>query len=807
MSIQNPDIKNKKCFHCGEDCTENSYRLDEKYFCCNGCKTVYELLNENNLSNYYTIMDMPGVSFKGVHSKRFDFLDDDEVISKLVDFKNEEIVIINFYIPQMHCSSCIWLLENLFKLNPGISNSNVDFLKKNLEVKFSHNKISLKEVVELLASIGYEPNIQLDSLDKPKRQINKTLFYKIGIAAFCFGNIMLLSFPEYLGINIADVYYQKLFGYLNLVLAIPVFFYSASGYFTSAFKGLKKKIVNIDVPIAVGIIILFTRSSFEVLTNSGAGYFDSLTGLVFFLLIGKLFQEKTYEFLNFERSYKSYFPLAVHVKVNETEKAVPVSNLKMGDRIIIRKSEIIPADAILFKGNGNIDYSFVTGESKPVQKVLGELIYAGGRQLDNVIELEVVKEVSQSYLTQLWNNDTFKKKTESYFSEFSNKVSKYFTFAILLIAFAASLYWMQFDTGKALNVLTAVLIVACPCALALSIPFTLGNSMRILGRNKFYIKNTGVIEKISKISSVVFDKTGTITKPGEAKIDFIGPELNPFQKEIIKSLVSVSTHPLSNAICNYLQVGKTYEVDDLIEHAGKGLEGNVLGNFVKIGSLNFVKEDFVDDNRTDSDESNDISSQVYLSINNQILGYFNISNSYRSGFGNIVEYLGSKFNLSILSGDNESEKENLNKIMGKHADIRFRQSPSEKLAYIKSLQRTNKKVLMFGDGLNDAGALAQSEVGIALTENVSYFSPACDGILDASGFNKIPKFIEFSNISIKIIYLSFVISFLYNLVGLSFAIEGMLSPIVAAILMPLSSISVVTFATLSTNYMAKRKGL
>ena len=270
-----------------------------------------------------------------------------------------------------------------------------------------------------------------------------------------------------------------------------------------------------------------------------------MTGLVFFLLIGKVFQEKTYSYLNFERSYKSYFPLAVHVKNGENEISVPVSKLKVGDRILIRKNEIIPADSILFKGNGSIDYSFVTGESKPVQKVLGELIYAGGRQLDNVIELEVVKEVSQSYLTQLWNNDTFLKKSESNFENFTNKVGKYFTLVILLIAFIATAYWMQYGTGTALNVLTAVLIVACPCALALSIPFTMGNSIRIFGRNKFYLKNISVIEKLSGIKTIVFDKTGTITETGKANIKFIGPELNPFQQEIINSLVRNSTHPLS----------------------------------------------------------------------------------------------------------------------------------------------------------------------------------------------------------------------------------------------------------------------
>ncbi len=807
MSISGLSIKNKKCFHCGEDCTTDNYQVGFKNFCCAGCKTVYELLNENNLGNYYTIIDAPGISFKGIQSKRFDFLEDEEVIIRLSEFKDDKLTIVNFYIPQIHCSSCIWLLENLYKLNPGISFSKVNFLKKELEVKFYHNKISLRELVELLASTGYEPVIQLDSIEKKKPKINQQLYYKIGIAAFCFGNIMLLSFPEYLSIDIHETFYRTLFGYLNFILALPVFFYSASDYFTSAYKGLKKKIVNINFPLALGILILFVRSAFEIITQTGAGYFDSMTGLVFFLLIGKIFQEKTYAFLNFERSYKSYFPLAVHIKEGGKEKSIPVSKLKVGDRIIIRKNEIIPADSILFEGSGNIDYSFVTGESKPVQKVLGELIYAGGRQLNSAIELEVIKEVSQSYLTQLWNNDSFLKKTESNFVSFTDAVGKYFTLTILLIAFISAAFWLQYSTASALNVLTSVLIVACPCALALSIPFTLGNSIRIFGRNKFYLKNISVIENLAKIKAVIFDKTGTITETGKTNVRFIGPALNPFQKEIVKSLARNSTHPLSRAVYDHLDGNKIYEIENYEEHTGRGIQGFVLGNLVKLGSLNFVKEDVSDGPDSTLYNSDEFGSQVYLSINCNILGYFNISNYYRRGFEQVAGELSKKYGLSVLSGDNENEKENLEKYLKPATQIFFRQTPGDKLNFVKKIQASAKKVLMFGDGLNDAGALAQSNVGVAVTENISYFSPACDAILDAAAFEKIPSFLEFSKTSIKIIYASFIISFLYNIIGLSFAIEGLLSPVVAAILMPLSSVSVVSFATIATNFMAKRRGL
>ena len=800
------EIKNKLiCYHCGDICTDDSIFIHDKYFCCNGCKTVYEILNENQLCNYYTLDQNPGISPKINVVRKFDYLNDETIINQLIDFRDENITAVTFIIPQMHCSSCIWLLENLFKINPLINQSKVDFLKKTLNVRFHNQKISLKEVVELLASLGYEPNIQLDNLDKKgsRNKLDKHLLFKIGIAGFCFGNIMLISFPEYLSINPSEVFFRKFFGHLNLLLSLPVFFYSASDYFISAYKGLRKKIVNIDFPISLGIAVLFFRSAYEILTYSGAGYFDSLSGLVFFLLIGKLFQNKTYDALNFERDYKSYFPIAVTVKFGQEEKSKPLSNLKIGDRILIRNNEIIPADSILFNGEGFIDYSFVTGESKPVEKVSGELIYAGGRQAGGLLELEVVKEVSQSYLTQLWNNDSFNKKNESQFTDFSNSVSKYFTAAILLIALVSAAFWFTSGIAASLTVFTSVLIVACPCALALSIPFTFGNTIRIFGKNKFYLKNSAAIEELSKIDEIVFDKTGTITETGKAAVNYVGTELNEFQKEMVKSLVRNSTHTLSKRIYDSIETDKVFNVSNYMEISGKGLEGIVLGSKIKLGSKNFV----INDDEFSSEKSEIVNSLIFLSINDEVLGYFAVSNSYRSGLDKTMKTLAENYSLYLLSGDNNSEIVNLKKYFPNEEKLFFNQSPASKLEFIKNQRLKNKNILMIGDGLNDAGALSQSNIGISVTDNIHSFSPACDAILQGSKLNMIDKFIQFAKTSTKIINISFVISFLYNIVGLSFAVQGMLSPIVAAILMPISSISVVIFVTSSTNYFARKRGL
>ncbi len=801
------DLKEKVfCYHCGDECKDVCISVEEKFFCCNGCRTVYEILNQNNLCNYYTIEKFPGKSPKEFYSKVYDYLEDENIIKQLNNYSDDKISIVTFTISQMHCSSCIWLLENLYKMNDGVSQSEVNFLKKELTVRYYHKKISLKELVLLLVSIGYGPQIQLDSLEQKKdSSSNKKLYYKLGIAAFCFGNIMLFSFPEYLSINVTDIFFQKFFGYLNLILALPVLFYSSSDYFISAYKSLKRKVINIDFPISLGISVLFLRSAIEILTHTGAGYCDSMTGLVFFLLIGRLFQQKTYQSLNFERNYKSYFPLSVAVRKDNREISKPISSLTVGDRIVIRNNEIIPADSLLFAGSGNIDYSFVTGESKPVNKVMGELIYAGGRQQGEVLELEVVKDVSQSYLTQLWNNTSFKEKSESDFTRLSNRISKYFTILVVLIAVISSLIWIPINFGIALNVFTAVLIVACPCALALSTPFTLGNTLRIFGKNKFYLKNTSTIEEMAKVNEIVFDKTGTLTKVNSSEIEYIGKELNDFEQEILKTLVGNSSHPLSRKIYSFLKGKERFDINKFNEKTGEGIEGVILGNRIRVGSLDFISNQ--NNINPAFERIKSLGTRVYLSMNEKVVGYFQFSNEYRKGIEELLQNLSSKYSINLLSGDNDSEKETLALYFGKETRLFFQSSPQNKLDFIKNLQASGKKILMVGDGLNDAGALSQSKVGIAVTDDTNNFTPASDAILDASNINKLYDFIKLSKASIRIIMISFGISFIYNIAGLTFAVMGMLSPIVAAVLMPVSSISVAVFATLSTNLLAKKRGL
>ena len=796
-----------QCYHCGEAC-DTSISTDEKYFCCDGCKFVFQLLQENGLCNYYELSDRPGIKVKGkFSSQRFAYLDNEEVKKKLLRFQDGSQCHVSFYLPPMHCASCIWLLENLHTIDQGISFSKTNFQRKEIFIAFDPVKISLRKVVELLAFIGYEPYISLNDGEKKRnKKADHRKIFKIGVAGFCFSNIMMLSFPEYFSSgNIGQADLQKVFSYLNFALSLPVFFYSANEFFISAWKGLQQKWLNIDAPIALAILVTFLRSVYEIISGTGPGYLDSMSGIVFFMLVGRWFQDKTYDSFSFDRDYKSYFPLGVTLIKNEKEETSTINQLKKGDKILIRQNEMIPADAIITFGEGNIDYSFVSGENAPLLKRKGELIYAGGKQLGAAIEMEVVNPVEQSYITQLWNNDVFNQH-KNRDKSFIHPWSRYFTLILFLIAGSAALYWGIKDPSKILPSVTASLIIACPCSLLLSATFTFGNMLRHFGKNKFYLKNSSVIEALSRINTIVFDKTGTLTHSSRANVGYEGDRLTADEINIIYSLVNESVHPLSRIIKQDIISKYTVQpllVNNFKQIAGKGIIGIVNDKQIKLGSKQFIEGD-------DLLSSLSQAGEVYFSVNGNKKGVFMISNQYREGIAEMIRALSlKKYRLHVISGDNAAEKKNLESIFGKQTKILFHQSPQEKLNFINELKNKDLKVnvLMLGDGLNDAGALKQADVGVAVSENTSQFSPACDAIMDSNEVHKLNKFIQYARSGKKVITWSFILSILYNVVGLGFAVQGLMSPMIAAILMPVSSISIVTFVTVATSLSAKRKGL
>jgi len=799
--IPEKEVHNKHvCYHCGTPCITDNIAIEEKIFCCEGCKLVYEILNENGLCDYYKIQNHPGLTqIKPVRNDKYAYLDNEEIARKLYKFTDGNNAIVTLYIPGVHCSSCMWLLEHMYKLHEGITESRLNFSAKEVTIHFKTEKISLRKVVELLTTIGYEPYISLDDAGGSKpHKVNRSRIYKLGVAGFCFGNIMLMSIPEYLSGDAGmEHQYAYLFRILNLLLSIPVFFYSASEFFTSAWAGLKQRILNIDAPIVLALIITYARSLYELSQGMGSGYLDSMSGIVFFMLVGRVVQERTYKSISFHRDYKAYFPIAVNVVTSEGVACKNLQDLKEKDVVQLHHDEVVPADSILVKGKARIDYSFVTGESEPVTVKEGSMVYAGGKQVGEQITVQVVKPVAGSYLTSLWNHYAFQKNKMEKNSRESviHVLSKYFTYVLFALAAGTAIYWWVHDPSKILPSVSAMLIVACPCALLLAATYTNGNLLRIFSNNGLFLRDATIIEQLGKVDHIVFDKTGTLTR-GSSHFITSGHQLSEYERDLAYSVTKSSRHPYSKALTDHLGSRKTVDIDEWKEHTGKGVEALADGHAVKIGSASFVG--------VDADAAQ--KATVYVRIGNHVTAFYLVPD-FRESIPQVIPQLNNEYDLSLLSGDNDKQKSVLRELFASNSALLFEQKPIDKLHYIEHLQKGGETVMMVGDGLNDAGALQQSNVGVTLADDINNFTPACDAILDANKFALMPGLMRLARSGKGLINLSFFISILYNIVGLSISMQAKMEPMIAAILMPASTLSIVLISTGVSSIVARKFGL
>ncbi len=805
------------CFHCGTLCRDTTFARNEKAFCCHGCLTVFEILSANGLTDFYKLSAAAGVRISApAKNEQFKFLDEPAVRERLVNFSNARLTRVTFHIPSIHCIACVWLLENLFHLKPGIGQTQVNFPRKEIALSFDPAQVKLSEAVALLTSLGYEPELKLSALEaKPRGRGSRRLWIQLGLAGFAFGNIMLFSISSYLGLDVfAGPTFRKLVGAISLGLALPVVTYSALDYWHAAWTSLRQRLLNIDVPIAAGIAAIFAQSSCEVFTGRGNGYFDSLCGLIFFLLCGRLFQQKTYDRLAFDRDYKSFFPLSVTRNNGRSEETVSLSQLAVGDRLIIRNGELIPADAKLVGGPALIDYSFVTGESEPVEKKPEDHLYAGGRQMGGALEVEIVKAVSQSYLTSLWNQDAFCKEKHQPLNQITNTYSRRFTKLVILIAIGAAVFWGFVNPAVALKAFTSVLIVACPCALALAAPFALGTAQRVLARQNVFLKNPYVLETLAQVDSVVFDKTGTLTAAGAGSVTWQGTPLTGTQERWVFSMTRHSTHPLPVRIGEAIKREYFPEaVRSFLETPGCGMEGSIAGHEIWMGSAAWLEGRNVicrrggDESQTSTREKWEpaqTGSHVHVAIDEKYLGHFELASAVRPATDTLIAGLNGQVRIALLSGDNEKEHGRFAALLGRAAELRFNQSPLAKLNFIKCRQAAGRTVMMVGDGLNDAGALRQADVGVAVVENASAFSPASDVIMAAGMVTRTAEVLRYAKQSLRVVRTAFWISAAYNVVGVVIAASGKLSPVVCAILMPVSSVSVVAFACGAATWFGRR---
>jgi len=776
----------ESCFHCKSDIID-LVEKDDHAFCCHGCASVYELLRDNQLTDFYDLNEDAGSKIELLTD--YDALDNEQVNQKYTVFKNQNERKVKLKLPNIHCSSCLYLLENLPTLLEGVKAVEVNFSAKTAFVLFDVNQLSYANLFRFFNQLGYPPD--LNATKDAKVSEKSRLPLHIGLVGFCFGNIMLFSFPEYLGLSDAEQFSQ-VFRWLNVAFSLIPLYFAYRYYIRGAWRALSNKSITIDIPISMGILALLFRSYFEVFAHEGAGYLDSFAGLIFFLLVGRWFQERTYESLDFERDYLSFFPLGVKVKEDGAVKSKLIDEVSIGDLLSIQYNETIAADGQLMTEEAVVDYSFVNGEDRPVKVLKGEEIYAGGKLKSHQAELLVTKDLGEGYLTGLWRNPVMKSNQES--KQQSERTAVIFTVAVIVIAAISALFWTWTDSSQTLFVLTSVLIVACPCALALSKPFIYGSMLRRLASNSVFMKSGSTLDDFDGLTDIIFDKTGTLTDQKTSEVLWRGQALTNDTQAYLASGFNSSRHPLSLVIADYLGDQDVKSIDEITELPGKGVELIFKdGNTLKFGSLSWL-------NQFSQLKEN---SEVGVLFNNQFLGYFEVSNDYRPGVFELLKRLSNDFNIHILTGDNSAQQAFLEtQLPG--VEMKFNCSPTDKLNYVEELKLSGKKVMVVGDGLNDSGALKSAQLGCAVVSDMHSFSPSSDMIIQGGQLQLLDQVIDYIKLRKSLLLGSYVLSIAYNSIGLYFAVVAMLTPIVAAILMPLSSISVVLYATITTYLMGRK---
>lgn len=785
--------KPELCFHCGLVCPSVCPRDSDRSFCCAGCQAVFSLLQSQGLGDFYSLSRQAGVRPEAQTAPgRFAFLDNPKVQEACAEFTNGRRLRITWRIPSMHCLACVWLLENLFRIEPGFGPTRVQFACRLLSLDLNLQELPLSRAAERLAELGYPPELRLsDAGDAAGRTAARSLdhneWLRLGLAGFAFGNTMLFSLATYLGLDALSAPGLRPFvGWVSLGLALPVIFYSAANYWKASWLSLRQRRLNIEVPIAAGILALFGQSTWEVVHGRGPGYFDSLCALIFFLLIGRWFSRMAWDRLSFDRDYRAFFPLSTTRRTPTGDQSVAVAQLEIGDSILVRAGELIPADARLLSPSAEIDYSFVTGESEPVGQKQGELVYAGGRQTAGIIEARIVKPVSQSYLTSLWDQSAYRKNSGERLDTILNRYSPRFTGCIVVLAISAWLFWFPRDPSRALQAFVSILIVACPCALVLAPPFALGTAQRLLAGLGIFLRNPQVLEDLARINTVILDKTGTLTVANGGAVELVGAPLDEVEKQELAAMLSPSPHPVAVRLRTWFNCasGDT-DLTDFKEVTGGGVQGRVGGRLYQVGSQAWFESLAI------KIPTFPVPAAAHIAVDGSYRASVRWGGETRDGVERIVRELRTFGLVRLLSGDRDREGSRWRDVFGSEADLQFHQSPVDKRCCVQQLEKAGSRVMMVGDGLNDSGALRESSVGVAVVESVGVFSPASDIILDARSLIYLPALLRYSRSTERVVRICLGISTVYNLVGLSIAARGELQPVVCAILMPLSSVTVV----------------
>lgn len=780
------------CLHCA-----NPNPDSKSNFCCSGCEHAYNLINRYGLSEYYNLYTADATERKVDPDSKIEDLT--EAVEPSTDANHFQA---NLIISGIKCAACIWVVESILQKQTGVKKARVNFAKKSLFLEWQGNREEINRYAQLINSIGYKL-LPLGSkiINAEEKKYDNSILKALAVAGFGSGNVMLFSFALWFSGNEMGQGTRDLLHFFSLLIGLPIILYSSRPFLISALNSMRAGYPNMDLPISVAIVLATIFSVYSTLTHGRYIYFDSVTMLLFLLLIGRyLDMQARRKVFRLASELSSFSPDFARVEKDGKTKIIQASEVKEGMLLIVAVGEKIGADGVVVEGESEseIDSSLITGESLPKFIKIGSEIYAGSINLSAPFKFRVTKPPQNSMLAEIVKLVANIETSKNRYVRIADKLARIYTPAVHIIALLTFLFWcftLKAGIEKSLLSAITVLIITCPCALALAAPIAQVMSVSSLLKKGILIKNGEALEKLNHIDTIIFDKTKTITKGELELMDILyhhredaqhlwrpSPDFN-YHLKLAASLAKNSGHPISAAIVRKFQATASADFIPLAvaEHKAQGLQSEYEGETLRLGRKEFCQ--------IKVDDCFYPQSSCFMRYKNeQLLFLFN--DQLKSDALEVITELNQHKSLILLSGDTESAVAAVAKETG-IKEFYAEQTPISKAEFIQKLKEQNKKIMMIGDGINDAPALALADVSVSFALGTSLTQNVAEIIINNDRLAPILDLLRISSKSILVMKQNFALALVYNLCALSFAVSGLVTPLIAAVAMSSSSLLVI----------------
>lgn len=807
------------CFHCGlpiPDGVDFHKHLDgsDREFCCFACQSVCDAIYEAGLQGYYqrtpqgVLLAPPPTPPKDI--EMYDLEDiQQEYVTCQGDVRD-----IHLLVEGIHCAACVWLIERGMMRTPGVQTANVNLAGKRLHLRWDNQRVKLSSIIRLLSKIGYagvpyDPETAEGSIKKT----NRAMLFRLIFAGFTMMNLIWISIALYSGAN--DGQFRNFFHWMGCALATPTLLYSGYPFYKGAWSGLRNARLTMDLPIAIGLTVTYSYSLYVTIVGSRIGevYFDTVTNLIFVILVGRYLEGMfRHQAVSATNRLMELQPRVATLLADNEEKITSIRAIKVGDRLLVKPGSKIPMDGMVVDGRSSVDESMLSGESIPVEKKIGDKVAAGTLNSSGALVMEVQSSLQDSTLSKIIRLVEEAQSSKAPIQRLADTIVPWFVLATLICAGLTFLIWSE-HFELALMAATSVLIITCPCALGMATPMSIAVASGLGAKHGILVKNGEVLETLSKVTHFVFDKTGTLTE-GKMRVQQLLVADTQDADRLLMLAAAVerfSEHSVAQAVVREADERqldyRSKIVSDFHAHSGLGVEAQLDGQRILLGSLEWLKRNDVTLSERLLAELAGVEEQaktcIHCAVAGQHVAMLVLADTLRADAQGLVNTLrDAGIGMTLLSGDRRPVAEAIARQLG-GMDVIAEVLPQDKDRVIQQLQQRGECVAMVGDGINDAPALIRANVGIALGSGTDVSVESADIVLMKSELDKVRLATLLSRRTLRTIKQNIGMSFVYNSIMVPLAMMAHVTPLVAAITMPISSLLVIGNAARIRNLFKK----